>query len=479
MRSWAEHPSTSPPPPDQSCHHLPRRCPARFDPGETYDCTFTLYVGGNAGDTVDDTVTFTVEDDDDNTTTGTADEDVIIDDVLPTVIATKDASVGSVDEPGAQVEFATSVTNTSPEPVTITGLTDAVEGGTPFGVTAVGGPVLATTCDDAIGTILQPAETYDCTFTLYVRGDVGDLIDDEVAFTVEDDDDNATSGTAEDDVTVDDVLPTITATKDAAVGSVDEPGEDVSFDASVTNTSPEPVTITSVLDSVDGGFPFDVTSVAGPALATTCDDALGTILQPAETYDCSFVVAVSGFSGDVVEDIVSFTVEDDDGNETSATADEDIAIDDVVPTISVDKDASVESVDEPGDEVTFTATVTNTSLEPVTIDSVRTPSRAPVLRHHHSHRPRAGHHLRRCGRHRPRSRRNVHCDFRLLVAGNAGDVVIDTVTFTVEDDDQNRPTRRRDRGHQRRRPEIDVTRVRRILNAVAEPGTRSTSPSSM
>ncbi len=149
--------------------------------------------------------------------------------------------------------------NTSPEPITIIGVTDAIEGGDPFDVTAAGGPVLATTCGDAVGTVLAPDGSYSCSFTVLVSGDGGDIIDDEVTVTATDDDGNEIGAVAPESVVVDDVSPTATATKTASADAVAEPGDEVAFTASLTNTSPEAVTITGLTDAVDGGAPFDAT----------------------------------------------------------------------------------------------------------------------------------------------------------------------------------------------------------------------------
>jgi hypothetical protein len=88
-------------------------------------------------------------------------------------------------------------------------------------------------------------------------------------------------------------LPSIVITKTATPEQVPNPGSDVLFAVSVLNSSKlDPVTITSLADSVYG----DVTTVhaAGGGFkevkSTTC--ALGTTLQPGGTYNCQFTAYV-------------------------------------------------------------------------------------------------------------------------------------------------------------------------------------------
>ena len=229
--------------------------------GGTYTCTFTLNVSGDAGDVVDDTVVATVVDNDGTTATDDDDASVEITDVPPTVVVTKTADVTEVPEPGGPVTFAVDVNNTSFEAVTVTSITDSVDGGLAFSVLApVAAPVTATTCLG--GASIPAGGTYSCTFTLVVSGNAGDVVDDTVVATVVDND--GTTATDDDDASVEitDVPPTIEVTKDDGGASVAAPGGPVEYTVDVTNTSFEAVTVTSITDSIDGGDPFDVTAPA-------------------------------------------------------------------------------------------------------------------------------------------------------------------------------------------------------------------------
>ncbi|MCZ7628048.1 MAG: hypothetical protein M5U19_02670 [Microthrixaceae bacterium] len=249
--------------------------------------------------------------------------------------------------------------------MTITSLTDTVFGD------------LTDECD-LEGDVLAPADgnagsgpdTALCQVTRAVMGNAGAQHHNVATIVVADDDDN--TGTASDDATVGitDVLPTITVDKDASVASVSEPGAPVVFTAEMTNTSAEPVTITSVTDAIGGGAPFDITTASPPVIATDCGAAIGTVVAPGTTYSCTFSVVVSGNAGASVTDTVRFTVTDDEGNQATDDDDETVDIKDSAPGLEVTKEASVSEVSEPGADVEFTFTVRNTSVEDVTITSL-------------------------------------------------------------------------------------------------------------
>src|SRR5690606_16037543 len=133
--------------------------------GDTVSCVFTLAVAGNAGDVVPDTVTVTGHDadpvlppgpdapaDPNGAPAASASAVVDITDVPPQGSASKTADSATVPEPGGPVVFDVSVTNTSAvESATVTAITDTVDGSA-IDVTAVSGPVTATTC--ATGAVL-------------------------------------------------------------------------------------------------------------------------------------------------------------------------------------------------------------------------------------------------------------------------------------------------------------------------------------
>ncbi len=285
-----------------------------LDPGESYDCSFILFVSGNAGDVFSGVATVSVVGPDGATVSGQDGVTIELLDVHPTIEVVKDSWPAEIYEPGRKAAFGVEMTNTSPEPVTITAVTDAVDGGPVLDVTEGRGPVLSTTCEDAVGTVVAPGDSFACSFILQVNGNPGTVVSDVATVTAIDDEGNTATGADEVSIEILDATPAVAATKSADRASIPEPGGDVTYTATVTNTYAEPVEIIAVVDAVDDGLPFDVTSVAGPVLATTCDDAVGTVLELDQTFACTFTLRVTGNADDRIDNSVAFTVADDEGN---------------------------------------------------------------------------------------------------------------------------------------------------------------------
>ncbi|WP_225752563.1 DUF11 domain-containing protein [Actinotalea sp. Marseille-Q4924] len=292
--------------------------------------------------------TVTVADDDGNTDTGTDNATVMYTDVLPDVSLTKTADPTTVPESGdVEVVYTYVVTNSSAEAATITVLADdRID------------PLVGDD-DCQVGTVLLGRAS--CTFTAtgtVPPGDAPGGYTNIGSVTVTDGDGNTDVATDDETVTYTDVPPTVRVDKAALPLSVPENGGLVSFTFSVTNTSFEPVTITALEDDVfieiDGN--------------ETCQ--VGTVLDPGET--CTFT-ETHRLSGDVAAphtNVFTATVADDEGS--TASDDDDATVDfaDVAPTVVITKTPSVSEVPETGEDVTFTFVVTNTSDEPVWIDSL-------------------------------------------------------------------------------------------------------------
>ena len=359
-------------------------------PGDSTTCTYTVEVAGNAGDVVDNEVTVAVEDDDpddpDNgpDATDSDTESVEITDVAPVIDVTKVAVDGpggdpiaapSVDEPGADVRFRVTVANESDDPVTITSITDYIDSVSPANAIPDGE---FGDCPSLVGEVIAAGDSVSCEFVDFVGGNPADgqtSVTDIVVVEGEDDDpddpDNGPDVVDSDTETVeiDDVLPTATLDKDPAVDSVPEPGDEVSFSVTVANTSTEALTLTSLVDEVDG----QIIDVLGPDLSpevvsSTC--TAGVTVPAGASYECEFVLEVTGNAGDTVADTLTATLEDDEGNQTEPSDAEEVDIDDVLPSIEVDKDNGDAVLSAPGGSVDFVVTVTNTSVEPVQITEI-------------------------------------------------------------------------------------------------------------
>ncbi len=141
-----------------------------------------------------------------------------------------------------------------------------------------------------------------------------------------------------------------------------EPGGDFTFNVVVTNTSTEVLTITSLTDDVYG----NITTRAN----STCNTAIGTVLQPGGTYSCSFTAPFNGNAGASQTDVVTVRATNPAGVEVTDNDDAVVFITDVVPAVHVDKTATPSSRPEPGGAFTFNVVVTNIGSEAVTITAL-------------------------------------------------------------------------------------------------------------
>ncbi|MFN2231648.1 MAG: hypothetical protein ACK2VA_17905, partial [Anaerolineae bacterium] len=271
-----------------------------------------------------------------------ADGPITIDCIPPSVELSKVASPYYLYEPGGTFVFTLTVTNKSEDSVKITSLTDS----------QADEAVDFAQCNALIGTYLSPGQSASCAYSV-VHTNAG-TYPNEAGVTVKNDYGEACD-TASASVKVKNVMPTITVVKTADPVEVPEPGGLVTFIVEVTNDSVEcdPVEIMSLVDSIHGDL-----STQG-----TCTDAIGTVLQPGETYACAFSAQVTGSAGYVETDVVTATAKDDDCNTVEDSDDAIVTIvgGGLVPSITVVKTADPTEVPEPGGLVTFTVEVTNDS----------------------------------------------------------------------------------------------------------------------
>ena len=310
-----------------------------LDPGQVYECSFTKAVTGNAGDEHHDTVTAAIhnadgkaEDSDDAT--------VDITDVEPSVTIVKTATPGSRPEPGGLFTYTLEITNTSPEDVTITALDDDQVD-------------LSAACLALIGDTLTPGQTVSCQFT--ATHSAVDTYTNVASVTVEDDEGN--TGGDDDDATVEviDVPPTVTLDKSVDDDSKPEPGGTFTYTLKVTNTSAEPVTITALTDD--------------HALSASCLGLIDDVLAPGASASCTYQVAYSDAGS--YPNTAAVTVEDDEGSEAGDEDDVTVTVVDVLPTVTLDKVVvGTATRPEPGGTFTYRLTITNTSVETVTIDEL-------------------------------------------------------------------------------------------------------------
>jgi hypothetical protein len=190
----------------------------------------------------------------------------------PGISVTKVANPTSLEEPGGNVTFTITVANTGNETVTINSFTDS-----DFD--------LATLCPTAIGTVLPAgSQPFTCQFVVNLAGVATGPAHENTASV------QATSASGavlavNDSASVTFVSvvpPAFTVTKVPNPTSMPEPGGNVTFTITVTNTGPGAMRIIQFTDS-----DFN--------LATHCPTAVNTVLQPASSpFVCSFVQSVTG-----------------------------------------------------------------------------------------------------------------------------------------------------------------------------------------
>ncbi len=368
----------------------------------SYNCSFTVMVNGNAGDTETDTITASVSDDDGNNAQGQASATVTINDVLPTITVSKSASPDNVDEPGGVVTFSTQVSNTGIETITLTSLVDDIHGD------------LNGQGNCSVPQTIAANGSYSCSFTANVTGNAGDTETDTITASVSDDDGNNVQGQASATVTINGVAPTITVSKTASPDNVDEPGNSVTFSAQVQNTGAETITLNTLVDDIHGDLNGQGNCSVPQSIAANA------------SYSCSFTVMVNGNAGDTETDTITASASDDDGNNVQGQASATVTINDVLPTVTVSKSALPDNVDEPGGNVTFSAQVQNTGVETITLNTLVDDIHGDLNGQGNCSVPQS-----------IAANASYSCSFTVNVTGNAGDVETDTITASVSDDDGN------------------------------------------
>lgn len=329
--------------------------------GDSYTCSITANVAGNAGTIETNVVTASGTDANHNAVSGIDDATVTLNDVLPSIDVTKVATPDRVSEPGGDVTFTFTVTNLSTvEAVTLDALVDSLYGD----LNGQGDCSLPQT----LASHGQAGDSYTCSITAYVGGNADDVVLNEITAHASDDEGNIVMDMASETVTILDDPSAIQLLKTAVPSNLDEPGGSVTFTFEVTNLSlVDTVTLDSLTDSIYG----DLTSVSG-STCTVPHTLLPENGQPGgtDTYTCSITVDVTGDAGKTETNVATAMGTDDDGviilDDDSAT----VTINDVPPTVTLENAASLTTQAVTDGDFVFTLQVTNTSEEDVTITAL-------------------------------------------------------------------------------------------------------------
>jgi len=330
-------------------------------PGETATYAFVDTLAGEPALPHQNVVTVTAQDNEGTPATGSDDAEVTFTDVAaPEINVTKTANPSSVPPDGGNVTFTFLVENTGQEDVTLTSLTDTV-----FGDLNGQG-----TC--SVPQTILAGDSYSCQITTFLSGGNAFLPPLELnvlakPFCIEPPtahynvvtavavDNEGTSASDTDDVTVtfDYVAPAIQVSKTANKTWVPETGDNVTFTIRVKNTGTTPVTLTGAIDTVFG--PIDVNLFDK------------TYLGMYEIATYSFTEWIAGEPAVGHRNVVTVTAQDNQGVDVTGSDDATVTYGDKPPRVDLTKTANPLQLTEPGGDFTFTLTIHNPGLEPVTI----------------------------------------------------------------------------------------------------------------
>ena len=259
---------------------------------------------------------------------------------------------------GITVTFKAVIANTSVQPLTITSISDDLHGANDQLTTASG---LTPACADVLGTVLAPNQSIICYFdgTISVGADGQEV--DTVTVTAVAEDNTQVSAFDTSTVTAPPppALPEIEVDKVADPVSLPEPGGEVTFTVTVTNTVDEPLTLISLIDDIHGD------------LNNRGSCSVPQPLPVGGSYTCQFTATVTGNAGDSETDIITAIAEDEDGNQAEDSDDATVVITPVpsvaiLKTLNLSGDAA-DGIVTVGQSLTYTVRVTNTSQVTLTV----------------------------------------------------------------------------------------------------------------
>jgi len=149
-----------------------------------------------------------------------------------------------------------------------------------------------------------------------------------------------------------DLLPGIVVTKTADPAHLIEPGGAVTFSVAVDNNSAEPLTLTSLVDSIHGDLSGQGSCLVPQSLA------------PDAVYGCAFTATVAGGAGYQEVDEVAASVSDDEGNSVVVS---DTAVVTVHAALDILVAPTVLTVTEPASTDVFSISLTSAPTATVTV----------------------------------------------------------------------------------------------------------------
>ena len=210
--------------------------PQTIAAGATYTCTLTKTLASDSLTDHVDVLTAMGHDPENNPASGSDDARVTFSDVLPSMTVTKVGVPSTVLESGGNVTFTFVVQNQSLETLFLTALVDDKLGDL-----------------NGKGTCIAPQTivglgSYTCSYTVALGNWTTVPFDNTVTAFGQDNELNKVSANASFRVTFIDLIPTISVTKTVNPTIIRSSGDYVDYTITITNTGPEAVTVTSLLD---------------------------------------------------------------------------------------------------------------------------------------------------------------------------------------------------------------------------------------
>ncbi|WP_446346317.1 beta strand repeat-containing protein [Coleofasciculus sp. F4-SAH-05] len=325
-----------------------------LDVGETWEYTASHTVTQTEIDNGDDLVNVATADSDE--TAPKTDNETV--DVVqnPNFSIVKEADVTEVDGAGDVINYTYTVTNTGNQTLTNVSLID--DNFTAGDTSDDFNPTFDTTSDNGNG-VLDVGETWEYTASYTATQADIDKGTQLVNVATADSDQTEPEDDSEQVQVFQD--PNLSIVKDADVTTVDGAGDVINYTYTVTNTGN--VSLTNVSLSDDNFTPSDTSDDFNPTFDSSSDDGNG-VLDVGETWEYTASYTATQADIDSGADLVNVATAD--SNETDPKTDDETV--DVVqnPNLSIVKDADVTTVDDAGDVINYTYTVTNTGNQTLT-----------------------------------------------------------------------------------------------------------------
>jgi len=327
-------------------------------PGGLLECFIDLDLPANASDDYNDTVIVNAVDETGDAVEAENSAETPAAGVPPLIDITKTPNPSSLPETGGDVTYTFVITNNSvsTDPLTIVSLIDA-----PFGdlLADPNAAASADPCPALAGVVIQPGDSETCQIVRPLQQNAGTTHPNLVTVVAHDDEGVEVNDSAPAAVTFTDVAPTVDVTKTADPTTLPETGGNVTFTVDVHNTSFEPVTLTSLNDSVFGPLGGQGTCV------------LGVVIAPDATYTCAFTKPLAQVGTETSHtNVVTGVVTDDDQSTATDFDDAVVTYTLIPPTVEITKTDGDATVTAPGGPVTYTLQITNTSDEHVTVTTL-------------------------------------------------------------------------------------------------------------